>query len=314
MRRFSLKPSGLVGISIQPRNIHLVQLKKAKKSYLLERARQVPLPENVFREGKVREFTVLTEVLADLVQAEQLQAHQAAVCVSVNQVKMASMVMPAALSDEEVEAEIKAEVYRGLPGKSDALAVDFQRCVEKGAFEAPVFFAAVRHDYVAQYAACLRDAGLSLAVVDVDVFALLRAARHALRNVVTPPATMAALYFGHDYAVIAGQSESNIVFFQQWEGQLGSALAMTVLQWVEWCCQTYRHYRIESVAISGKPECVNQAAKMIGMHWQSKIYETDPFAHMMDALRFEKSNPAIPRSTFMLACGLAMRESLPWLK
>lgn len=313
MGRFSLKPSGLVGISIQPQNIHLIQLKKAKKSYFLERAKQVALPENVFAEGKVREFATLAAILTELVHAEKLQSAQAAVCVMANQVKMQRMIIPVALSDADVTAEIAAEVYRSLPGKSDALAIDFERR-QGGALETEVYFAAARSDYVAQYVKCLRDADLVPAVVEVDVFALLRAARHALQYVVGTHEKIAALYFGQDYAVIVAQHDAEIIFFQQWDGQNTSGLAMTFLQWVEWCCQTYRHHGIANVALGGKRDGVSQAGEIIRAHWPCKIFETDPFAQMPGVINFEKSNLASERSAFLLACGLAMRESLPWLK
>jgi len=314
LKRIRLKPAGMIGISIQPKNIHLIQLKKAKNSYLLLRARHVAMPNNVFVEGKIQEFATLATVLRELVHAEELQGCQAAVCVPANQVKMQRMVMPVGLTEREVAQEIAAEVNRGLPQKKETLAIDFERRAVSGALDASVFYAAARGDYVARYAACLRDAGLVQAIVDVDIFALLRAAEHALKHSLNNSEKLAAFYFGEDYAVMAAQHESEIIFYQQWGGHGHSAQTMSAMEWVNWCCHTYAETGINSVAIGGKQACVSSAVNLISAHWKCKVYETDPFAEMSGAMIFEKGAASCEHSAFLLAFGLAMRETLPWLR
>ncbi len=313
MGRFYFQPLALVGISIQPENIHLVQLKKAQKTYSLQRMQRYPLPGNVFSAGKVVGFDQLQAVLARIVKEERLNVVQAAVCVPGNQVRMQHLTMPEGLSEIDMEAEITAQAARAL-GKGESLCIDFavQQKVSSG--DVDVFYAAARSEYVQRYASCLRAAGLPVALVDVDVFALLRGARHALKDVVANHEKFAVLYFGCNYGVIAAQCGTELIFQQQWDGQGISDLAMTLMQWVAWWSQAYRQAGITSLALGGCQDQIYQAAKIISAEWSCSLYEVDPFAQMAGAGGIDASVSPHDRSAYLLACGLAMREPLPWLK
>jgi type IV pilus assembly protein PilM len=314
LRRLRFKPPVLIGMSIQPENIHVVQLKKAKKTYLLEKAERYALPAEVFAEGKIVAFELLQSHVAEVVRAQGLQALQAAVALPANQVKMQRMTVPDGLTDEDIQAEITAQVGRYHAGAKESLHVDFQVSRATNTGESDVFYAAARSEYVQRYEACLRGAGLSLTTLDVDVFALLRAVRHALKFMLTDQEKVAALYFGQDYGVMAAQHGKEMLFHQQWDGQSTSQLAMTVMQWVEWCCHTYGQVGITSLAIGGRQEFVCQAAKIISEKWSCKIFETDPFSQMISLDKSTQQIANQDRSPFLLACGLAMREPERWLR
>lgn len=311
MRPLSFQPATVTGISIQPQNIHLVQLKKGKNGFGVERVYRNDLPADIFAEGKITAFESLEAALGKLVQSECLQDTRVVVCVTANQVKMQKIPLPRGLSDVDIEAEISTQVYRALPGKSDALAIDFK--VEAVDLEESVhvFFAAARKDYIQRYRRCIDGAGLRVAMVDVDIFALLRAARFALKTECTDHDSFCALYFGVDYAVMVAERGSDILFHQQWEGAGVSRLAVTCLQWVEWCVHTYQHAGVTCLAIAGQQESIYPAVKMIAAKWNCKIYEPDPFSKMMNSKAHLASMQDCP-SSYLLACGLAMREMVPW--
>lgn len=308
----SSKPSAMAGIAIQPENIHLVQLKKVRKGYLIERVRRYELPSAIFSAGKITAFAELQTKLSDMVHAEGLRDMKAAVCVPSNQVKMQQITMPAGLSESDIEAEISAHVYRALPQKSDALAIDFRVRPAEKPDDVQVFFAAARREYIERYQACVEAAGLQVAMVDVDIFALLRAVRYALRDIVCENEKLAALYLSDDYAVMAAQHGAEILFYQQWDGENAARFAMTRMQWVEWCCQTYQQMNIGYVAIGGRQELIYPAVKIIGAKWACKVFEPDPFLPMLGASGMDKVIMNDSPSAFLLACGLALREPRAW--
>jgi hypothetical protein len=84
------------------------------------------------------------------------------------------------------------------------------------------------------------------------------------------------------------------------------------MQWVEWCCHTYRQTGISSLAIGGRQEFVYQAAKIVAAQWTCKIYEPDPFLKMTGLSSADQIVINDCPSSYLLACGLAMREQLPW--
>lgn len=312
MRSISLKPSVLAGIAIQPENIHLVQLKKTRKEYQIEKIRRYTLSAEVFAEGKITSFGMLQKRLAEVVELEGLNDTRAAVCVTANQVRMQTMTVPAGLSEIDIESEIRILMQRALPVKNDALAIDFHLSDAENVNEKKVFFAAARHEYIHQIQTCVGTAGFKITMVDIDVFALMRAARYALRDIWLESESICALYVGSQYAVMAAQYGDEMLFHQQWDGGCQATHAMTCWQWLEWSCHTWRHLGIGSVAIGGSPEAVYQAAVIIAANWQCKIYEPDPFQKMSGASAIDKSVMNDSPSAFLLACGLAMRKVCSW--
>ena len=177
-----------------------------------------------------------------------------------------------------------------------------------------VFFTVARLEYVQRYQACLDAVGMKTAMVDIDVFALLRAARHALRDIWMDQEKICVLYVGNNYAVIVAQHSGHMLFHQQWDGGSNGTHTMTCWQWLEWCCHTWRHLEIASVAVGGSSEHIYHAAAVIAEKWPCKIYEPDPFQSMLGASMVDKVLMSSCPSAFLLACGLAMRKVLPWWK
>jgi Tfp pilus assembly PilM family ATPase len=305
------KPPALVGIAIQPETIHLVQLKKARKGYLLERVRRYALEKNIFSEGKISAFAELKKQLADMVKREDLQGVRAAVCVPASQVNMQRMTLPKGLSAQDIEAEISVYAQRSLPVKTENLAMDYRLSEAGQPQEIDVFFAAARKDYIDNFQSCLRAAGLQVKMIDVDIFALLRAARYALHDELPKNEAICALYLGADDAVIAAQRDKEILFHQQWHGH-AAPHAQTRQQWLDWCCHTWQHVNIDVVAIGGHHKFINEAAAIMAARWRSKIFEPDPFMKMTGASGVDKAVIHDSPSAFLLACGLAMREVRPW--
>lgn len=308
----SLQAPALAGVAVSPENIHLVQLKKARKGFVIQRIRQYETPAELFSEGKMTGFDALQKALMSVVRDEALHDIPAAVCVPSNQVKMQQLQMPAGLSTQDIETEICAEVNRTLPVKNHALAVDFRIGPAKIAEEIHVFFAAARKDYIQRFQSCFEASGLRVVMMDVDIFALLRAVRYALRHQLAADEKLCSLYICNNYAVIAAQRGSELLFHQQWDGRGITRLAMTCLQWVEWCCHTYRHLEINSLAVGGQQPLIYQAAKIIAAQWSCKIYEPDPFSTMKGASALDIAAMQTNPSSFLLACGLALRERLSW--
>lgn len=306
MRRFSFRQRPLVGLAVLPENIHLVQLKRTKKSVCLQRALTVSTPQGVMSEGRVCEFDMLKMVLAKLVQTEGLADLQAAVSVPVSQVKIQRMLIPAGLPQNDVEAEVMAEACRLLPANKEKITLDYHLQKTGRAEEQAVIFAAARDNYHERYAACLREAGLRPAIVDIDICALLRGSRQALTNVVTETEKIAVLSLHDSYAVMAAEYAGELLFHQHWD----TRQTTTLMQWIEWCCQAYRQAGISVLAITGQQHYLSQAVIMISRHWGCKFYEVDPFAAMRNGGKRIPDNP----SAFLLACGLALREPLSWLK
>ena len=233
-------------------------------------------------------------------QAEGLQTIQAAVSVPVNQVKLQRLQVPAALSDADMAEEIAMEAKHK--------PVDYCVKLSSKTDENTVIMTAAVSDYHSRYVTSLKDAGLQPVIVDIDIFAMLRGAKYSLRNKVDDQTKIAIIYLGDSYCVMAAEQEGEILFHQVWENTADKKMSLHV--WLEWCAQAYRQANVTIAALSGQPELICQAVKVLSPHWPCQFYEIDPFA---DFRRCD-SLPQENRSGYLLACGLALREPLPWMK
>jgi Tfp pilus assembly PilM family ATPase len=197
-------------------------------------------------------------------------------------------------------------VQRSLSVKTASLAMDFLIIGQPDPHEIEIFFAAARKEYVDQYCDAFVLAGLKVAMMEVDIFAMLRAVRFALREELAGTEKICAFYLSQDYAVIAGAQDDGILFYQQWDS---SQNLMSCLQWVEWCCHTYQHMKLNVTAIGGEEACIYEAVKIIASQWSCKIYEPDPFHNMQGKSALGVSVVRENASAFLLASGLAMREA-----
>jgi type IV pilus assembly protein PilM len=309
MLRLRGRPQSMVGLAILPENIHLVQLKVVKREYQLVRSVHALTPREVFVDGQIHAFSVLQKLLQTLIQTHDLQSSQTTVCVSANLVKMQRVMVPAGLSDNDLEAEMIAEANRLMSVKNEKIAVDYQVLPPSSKQEMPVFFAAARGQYLKQYADCVQGAGLKPAVMEVDLFAMMRIVKRALKQIYSEQEKWAMIYVTPEYGLIAACQKDELLFHKQWDAASSLQHKMTLQQWMEWCCQAYRQVGITHLAISGLSTVMMEVEQIILSYWSTQVVVVDPFTALHDS----SSIGIKESSSYVLACGLAMREPLPWL-
>ena len=150
MNLLSLNSPSMVGLDIQPHEIHLVQLKKNKHGFLVERIAKNQLPPTVFAEGKISRWEDFGHVLTELVTALGIKGLSATINLPANLVRMQQLQLPSGLTQLEIQDEIHAQLQRELPGMMEVLAIDYTALPSDNADYAAVFFAAARQEYVAQ--------------------------------------------------------------------------------------------------------------------------------------------------------------------
>lgn len=176
------RSSSLVGLDIQPDAIRLVRLKKIKRGFQAKDVIENYLPNDVFAEGKIKNWELLRSILVDLVNIHQLNGMPTAISLPVNLVRIHQMQMPHGLSEAEIEIELFSYIHNHLPGLTDSLSIDFVSLPQKQADYNEIFFAATRKEYLSSYIDCVNAAGLKVKIVDVDIYALKRAISQEQQN------------------------------------------------------------------------------------------------------------------------------------
>lgn len=205
----------LVGVDISSSSVKVVELTKRGEKYHLETYAIEPLPPNAVNDKQVNDPKLTGETVARAINRSGSRQKQAAVAVAGASVITKTIQMPAALSENDMEEQIKAEADQYIPYPIEEVSLDFEvtRTNDKNADMADVLLAACRKEQVEHRCAALEIAGLVPKVVDIEAFALENACeflRHQMPDqgrektiaVVDVGATNTSVLVLHDHRVI----------------------------------------------------------------------------------------------------------------
>jgi type IV pilus assembly protein PilM len=164
----------LVGLDISSSSVKLLELAKRGDRYNVEAYAIEPLPPNVVNDKQVVDPKIVGEIVARAVSKAGTRTKEAAVAVAGSSVITKLISMPAALSEHDMEEQIKAEADQYIPYPIEEVNMDFQilGASAKDKSSVDVLLAACRKEQVEQRMAALEIAGLKPVVVDIEAYAL----------------------------------------------------------------------------------------------------------------------------------------------
>lgn len=281
-------------MDIQPHGLQIVQLQHQRRGYRIKHMISVGLPLSVFAEGKIKQWDVLSGELAEIVSAHGLNGMQVAIHVPAHLVRMQQVQMPLGMSDEEIEADIQRLLKRELPGMADALCIDFHVLSQQKGY-INVHFTAARQEYISQYIECVQAAGLSVAVIDIDIYALAR--------VVSLAGTAnAILYINKKQAIFIVCDAQNILFHQHWDVDESGSFSGQLKQRIQLYHATGA-VKLNQLVLCGSPHDLAIVTLDAVQEWAIPLHYLDPYSHIKNIEKIANA------ADFMLAFGLAIREA-----
>ncbi|MFT4045104.1 MAG: pilus assembly protein PilM [Solimonas sp.] len=169
----------LIGLDISSSSVKLLELARKGEGFHVETYAVEPLPPNAVSDKQITEPKLVAEAIGRAVNRAGTRTRQAAVAVSGAAVISKIIEMPAALSDDEMEEQIRAEADQYIPYSIDEVNIDFEiigRNAKNGEV-VDVLLAACRKEQVDQRGAALELAGLRPKVIDIETYALENASR-----------------------------------------------------------------------------------------------------------------------------------------
>ena len=196
---FLSKKTPLVAIDMGSHSIKLAQLAHLKNgNFELVNLGMMPLEQGSIIEGAIKEPDQVAEVLKNLVKAEKIQSNFVVASVSGEAVFVKKIKVPE-MSEDELAEKITEEAEQYIPFDINDVALDYQTLGrvngnlspqeeqekkssdEDSAEEDPsmmeALLVAVQRDVIEERTDVLLEAGLKPAIIDLDVFALMNAAR-----------------------------------------------------------------------------------------------------------------------------------------
>jgi type IV pilus assembly protein PilM len=174
----------LLGVDISSTSIKVLELGGSEERYRVESYAIEPLPGNPVTERNITDVHVVGETIARAVKKSGTRVKTAACAVSGAAVITKVISMPGALSEDDLESQIRLEADQYIPYPLEEVKLDFAVLgpSDQGPDRVDVLLAASRNDNVEVLAAALETGGLIVKVVDVEAFALENAVGAMLRR------------------------------------------------------------------------------------------------------------------------------------
>ncbi|MCE3264131.1 MAG: pilM [Pseudoduganella sp.] len=172
----------LVGLDISTSSVRLVELSDAgKEGVRLERCASEPLPRGAVADGNIENLEQVVEAVRRLVKKSGTRAKHVALGMPPASVITKKIVLPAGMSEEQLEVQVESEAAQYIPFALDEVSLDFDVIgpVSSSVDDIEVMLAAARREKVEDRVAIVESAGMKASVMDIESYA----ARAALDRV-----------------------------------------------------------------------------------------------------------------------------------
>jgi len=165
----------LIGVDISTSSVKLVELSQLPNNgaYTVERYAIEALPKDAVSDGNINNLDALAETLQRACKRLGTRIKNVAVALPAAAVITKKILLPAGMSEEDLEFQVESEANQYIPFSLDEVNLDFQVLgpAPGNEDELEVLLAASRKANVEDRVAAAEAAGLKVIVVDVEPFA-----------------------------------------------------------------------------------------------------------------------------------------------
>ncbi len=165
----------VLGIDISPSAVKLMELSRSAQRFRVEAIALEPLPEGSMEDRNPVDIDQVSAAIRRAVKASGTRLKQAAVAVPTSSVIIRTIPMPLEFKEDEIEANIQLDASQYIPFPLEEIYMDFQvlpGAARKSTGTQDVMLVASRQENVELRRDVLQEAGLQVAIVDVEAYAL----------------------------------------------------------------------------------------------------------------------------------------------
>ena len=344
------KASQVLGIDISSTTVKLLELSREGDRYRVESYAVAPLPPEAVVEKNVNQVETVGTLISDLVVRSKTRAKQAVAAVSGSAVIIKTIAMPAGLSEEDLEAQLTVEADQYIPYPLEEVALDFEELgpVTGREDQVNILLAACRQENIESRVDALEVAGLTPAIMDVEVFAMERAL--ALLQTQMPasgPQTIAMVDIGASMTTLSVFADGESVYTREQlfggkqltdeimnrydlsfeeagrakkQGGLPEdyerevlepfreAVAQQVSRSLQFFFSSSEYTQLDAIVLCGGVSAIEGLSNLIEERLNTPTIVANPFADMSVGPRVNAQALAKDAPAMMVACGLAMRS------
>lgn len=188
----------MLGIDISTSGVRLVELSQIGKQDLrLERYAAEPFPRGAVVDGNIENIEQVSEAMRRVWKKSGTRAKLVALGMPPSSVITRKIILPAGLSEDELEVQVESEASQYIPFALDEVSLDFDVIgpAASGAEDIEVMLAASRREKVEDRVAIAEAAGLKTVIMDIESHAAHRAlARVTMLAAPAAPQQVIALF------------------------------------------------------------------------------------------------------------------------
>lgn len=176
MLPFRKKKTSLLGLDISTTSVKLLELSHSGDRYRVESYGVEPLPANAVKDQVIDDVEGVGEAIARLIAKTKSGSKNVAVTVPWSKVITKVIQMDAALSEDEMESQIRVEADQYIPHNLEEVSLDFevQGLVEGNDQRCDVLLAACKTEFVDLLVDACEIGGVIPKVVDAEAYAIER--------------------------------------------------------------------------------------------------------------------------------------------
>lgn len=164
----------LIGLDISTSGVKLVELAEAgKNEFRLERFASEPLPRGAVVDGNIENIEQVSEAVRRVWKKSGTRARHVAIAMPPASVITKKIILPAGLSEDELEVQVESEANQYIPFALDEVSLDFDVIgpAQNAPEDVEVLIAATRKEKVEDRVAVAEAAGLKPQVMDIESYA-----------------------------------------------------------------------------------------------------------------------------------------------
>ncbi len=168
------KSPPLIGVDISSSAVKMVEVEEAGKNLLrVERYVIESLPKDAVVDGNIMNLEAVAETMKRAWKRMGTRIKNVSLALPAAAVITKKIILPAGLSEDELETQVEAEANQYIPFALDEVNLDFQVLgpAPSGPEDVEVLIAASRKEKVEDRVAVAETAGLKAVVMDVESFA-----------------------------------------------------------------------------------------------------------------------------------------------
>lgn len=341
-RLFGSRHAPLLGIDIAAGAIRVIELAQVGKSLRVEHYATEALPYGALREDSIAQFDQVADALRRALKKSGSRSRTAALALPSGSVISKTLLMPAGLSEAEIDRQVEVEASQSLPFALDEISLDYG--VLGPSTSTPdsneILLVAARKDKINERLALAEAAGIKPLVMDIES----HAARTAMVNLMTRDAgrteagkesgsrAVALFQIGSEVSNFTVLQDQAIVYEREqtfgshkleqdltraagspqavWDA-FNDAAAQELSRTLQLFVSSTSHGSVAHVYLAGSSVQTPGLLAVLAQRAAAGVSLADPFSGMQVSLHINASQLKKDAPSCLVACGLAMRSFTP---